>query len=79
MIWNTNKQGGWQNYYQATDNSYKLNNIAYSIIDDPTVTGKILDKELESIKFQAFGKVYFKKNSSVKPMSDKIFDYDAQL
>ena len=68
-LWNTNKAGGWEIYKDLTENNEKFNEVARDCIeDDPNQLMKVIDKELNRIKFKAFGKVKIK----LKPKADKI-------
>ena len=55
-MWNTNKTGGWEVYKMLTENNEKLENAAVEN-DDPTEAMKVIDAELNKVKYKAFGKV----------------------
>ena len=56
-LWNTRKEGGWETYKELTEDNCKLMDVAEDISGDPTHMMKKIDKELNRIKFIAFGKV----------------------
>ena len=59
--WNTNKKGGWNRYKILTNSNKKLDEIAASESEDPDVLMKGIEKEMNNIKYKAFGKVKIKK------------------
>ena len=54
-VWNTNKEGGWQSYKELTENDFVLPETECN-----TVAMKKIEKEIERIKYNAFGKVKVK-------------------
>ena len=62
--WNTNKPEGWTKYEEMTGNSRKLLEVAEDTSADTDALMIKIDKELESIKHQVFGKVKVKKGKS---------------
>ena len=56
-IWNTNKEGGWENYKKLTEENPKLEEVAKDTSNDPDQMMNKLDKELNRIKYISFGKV----------------------
>ena len=69
--WNTNKEGGWDAYSELTNNNVVLEEVAE---DESNEANKIMvkmDKELDRIKFNAFGKV---KEKSCLKISKEIED-----
>ena len=50
-IWDTNKEGGWENYRQLTEDNPKLEEVANDASKDPDKMMKTIDKELNRIKF----------------------------
>ena len=65
--WNTNRENGWQKYKELTSSNSRLERAANSNSDDPDYLMNIIEKELTSIKYKAFGKVKIKKRDSVTP------------
>ena len=55
VVWNTNKEGGWQSYKELTENDFVLPETECN-----TVAMKKIEKEIERIKYNAFGKVKVK-------------------
>ena len=68
--WNTNKVNRWKRYNELTSNNSKLEEIARSNEEDPNVIMNSIEKELNSVKFIAFGKVKVREKTLNK---DKIF------
>ena len=67
-MWDTNKVGGWEAYQAMTENNVKLREIAEDTIEDnPDKIMTAIRKELDKVKFAAFGKVKVK----LKPKADK--------
>ena len=59
--WNTNKEGGWKSYSDLAGDSAKLWKIANDdTCEDPELLFRHMKKELETIKYKAFGKVKVK-------------------
>ena len=67
--WNTNKTNGWHIYKKLTEKNSRLDQIATGNEKDPEVLMKSIDRELNSVKFRAFGKVKVK-----KPKTDEVLD-----
>ena len=66
--WDTNKAGGWDAYQALTENNAKLEQIAEDTVEDnPDKIMAAIDKEIDRVKFVAFGKVKVKS----KPTVDK--------
>ena len=65
--WNTNKEGGWENYKKMTSENVNLLDIINDDSENANNIMKKIDKEVEKIKYKAFGKV--KEHS--KPKSNK--------
>ena len=55
--WNTWKKGGWEDYRLRTENNEKLLSAANINSEDPEIVFKVIEKELNSVKFASFGKV----------------------
>ena len=62
--WNTNRSNGWDIYKELTTNNEVLEKVAESDGNDADKLMNKVNKELQRIKYNAFGKV--------KPMSRKI-------
>ena len=60
--WNTNREGGWEQYEEMTTNNKILDNIAVETDGDPETMMNKFDKEVKRIKYKAFGKVKVKFN-----------------
>ena len=71
LMWNTNKPGGWENYNEKTKNNEVFDAISKNddMKKDPELMMKSIDKELNAIKFDCFGKVRYRKNFNE---SDKL-------
>ena len=54
-MWNTNKVGGWKRYLELTTGSKELEQVVLQ--SNPEQMMGELDRRLEKIKFQSFGKV----------------------
>ena len=67
LMWNTNKPGGWKKYYEKTNENEIFDAIAENndIKDDPELMMKSVDKELNNIKFDCFGKIKYRKNNVI--------------
>ena len=74
ITWNTNKPGGWDLYFNATNINHNFNTIASMNIEDPNIALKKLNKEINDVKFNSFGKVSIKKSRKLKPRVDQIFN-----
>merc|ERR1711954_34867 len=61
VTWNLNKANGWKQYRDLTTNNRKLDSIASSQTEDPDEILHDIEKELNSVKYKAFGKVKVKK------------------
>ena len=59
IVWNTNKKGSWEKYYNKTDKNEKLDEAAESKSNAPNELSKTIIKEMSSIKYSCFGKVAF--------------------
>ena len=57
VIWNTKKEGGWEEYFQKTNDNDFLGKIASKEIDDPIIAIKKINNEMNTVKYDAFGKV----------------------
>ena len=94
ILLNTNKEGAWKDYSEATENCEELIDIFNDNINDITESVKRFEKEFAKIKNIVFGKVKFKiKNTiknpklsklqsdkqKVKPNDDSPDDADGQL
>ena len=64
IIWNTNKKGSWEKYYSKTNINKVLYDAVSKQINDANSLAKIIEKELESIKYACFGKVSVKMTSA---------------
>ena len=56
-IWNTNKEGGWEKYKEMTEDNPKLEEVGRDSSNDADKMMNIINKELNRIKYIAFGKV----------------------
>ena len=63
LMWNTNKEGGWEKYRSLTANNPSL--IKVEDESDANKIMKMIEKELDSVKFNCFDKVKYR-NSSLK-------------
>ena len=76
VIWNTNKEGGWNKYFNLTQNSKTLDEIAEcsdDISSDEMMTQ--ISRRMEKVKFQCFGKVTKKvQNISTDKELDKLYE-----
>ena len=72
LRWNTNKPEGWKTYQEMTGKSEKLLEIAEDTTADADYLMNKLDKELKSIKYQAFGKVKIKKGGTKSDVVDDL-------
>lgn len=72
LRWNTNKPQGWKTYEEITGKSEKLLEIAEDTTANADDLMKKLDKELKSIKYQAFGKVNIKKGGTKYDVVDNL-------
>ena len=70
--WNTNKEGGWKAYKQMTSCNAVLEEIANDTSEDTNKIMVKMDKELDKLKFQAFGKVKEKSRDSMCKELDKL-------
>ena len=58
VVWNTNKEGGWEKYHDLTSDSRELESIAGNANDMNSDELMLkLSRRMEKIKFQSFGKV----------------------
>lgn len=56
--WNLNKKDGCNNYFHLSNNNKKLEELIQNDnLNDPDQIEKYIDKEMNKVKFQAFGKV----------------------
>ena len=69
-MWNTNKDGGWEKYKELTEDNTKLQEVAVDSSEDPDHMMNKIDKELNRIKYIAFGKVKLIQ----KPKVNKILE-----
>ena len=56
-IWNTNKPGGWEEYFKKTENNAELDEIASVPNSNMNLMMKRIDKVMTKIKYSTFGKV----------------------
>ena len=56
-MWNLNKEGGWEKFKEKTEVNEKFRKIVETDQRDPTIMMNDIDKELNTVKFKAFGKV----------------------
>ena len=61
-----------------TKNNSKLENIANNSIDDPDIVMNAIERELNSVKFKAFGKVKVK-SKKTKDDLDKLVEKKQEL
>ena len=69
-LWNTNKEGGWEEYKKLTEDNVKLNEAAEDASSDPDHIMNKISKELNRIKHVSFGKVKL----SRKPKENKLLE-----
>ena len=69
--WNTNKEGGWEAYSELTKKNLVLEEVAKDETNDANKIMVKMDKELDRIKFNAFGKV---KEKSCMKLDKEIED-----
>ena len=69
--WNTNKEGGWEAYKQMTTSNAVLEEISKDTSEEPNKIMMKMDKELDKVKYQAFGRVKERKVSMCKDL-DKL-------
>ena len=55
--WNTRKKNGWAKYASKTEDNEAFNRAASMESNDPEKVLKIIEKELNKIKYSSFGKV----------------------
>ena len=55
--WNTNKVGGWEKYSEIADRNEKLFELANCELNEPEVLMNKIGKEMNNMKYVAFGKV----------------------
>ena len=55
--WNTNKEGGWNNYRKMTTENRKLMEVVRDNSEDSNRIMKKIDNELEAVKHKVFSKV----------------------
>ena len=74
IMWNTNKPGGWEKYKELTENNRDLEELLKDDkITSTTEFNEALEKTMEKVKHNAFGKVSFSNASkSFKPL-DKLY------
>ena len=63
IIWNTKKQGGWELYNKSTEENEKMKEIVKEDSDDVNAMMHKISKELNKVKYKAFGKVKVSKGS----------------
>ena len=73
VIWNTKKEGGWEDYYRRTNDNIVFNKISETYISDPIDAIHKINSEMKNIKFKAFGKVSVNKNKKKMSKLDRIF------
>ena len=56
-MWNLNKESGWEKFKKKTEVNEKFRKIVETDQRDPTIMMNDIDKELNKVKFKAFGKV----------------------
>ena len=70
--WNTNRENGWKSYLELTTDNKKLEEIASSDTKDPEIVMNSIDKEMNSVKFIAFGKVKVREREIRKGNLEKL-------
>ena len=60
-MWNLNKENGWKNYTDYTENNVKFKEVAENVIGDPSEAMNKIEKELDKAKHRSFGKVTYRK------------------
>lgn len=63
IIWNTRKEGGWQKYYEDTDENKVLDEAVNENNDDNNKLLNVIAKEMANIKYSCFGKVSISRKS----------------
>ena len=56
-LWNTNKEGGWNKFKELTEDNCKLLEVAKDSSEDTTNMMNKIQKELNRVKYIAFGKM----------------------
>ena len=64
-MWNTNREGGWENFKTLTTDNKILDEVANDETDNPDILMNKIDKELTKVKFAAFGKVKVRENPKI--------------
>ena len=59
-VWNMKKKGGWEVYFRETDHNKVLDHISHTQTTDMNVISKKVNRELDNIKYKAFGKCSIK-------------------
>ena len=72
LLWNTNKPNGWNLYKELTSNNIRLDNIAQETCNDSNIIMNTIAKELENVKFKAFGKVKVKTKQPNKQLQSLL-------
>lgn len=57
VIWNLDKEGGWNHYHSLTNTNMKLDKVTFHPIEDNDKTYDKFTKEVKKCKFKSFGKV----------------------
>ena len=68
LLWNTNKEGGWEKYRTLTHQNPALEKV--KLESDPEKIMNSIERELDSVKYRCFGKVKYREDMK----SDKKLD-----
>ena len=68
-IWNTNREGGWENYKRATDSHDAFENVIDTEVASNTEDMNKLNTKLTKVKFSSFGKVKIKDAKNDKELN----------
>ena len=78
VIWNTNKEGGWECYKALTDINNEIEDIFHNQVYDIDSAMKSFEDAMDKIKDKSFGKIRFSKKDQPNEVT-KLYNEKAKL
>ena len=69
----------WDHFKELTSNNVKLENIANDPTEDSDIIMKVIEKEIDAIKYKAFGKVKVRERKSDKLLEDLMVEKESLI
>ena len=78
QTWNLNKDGGWEKFQECTEDNEVFKKETEKDNENPTEVMKVIENELNKVKYKSFGKVTVrnnpKSNKEIKKLQEEKLD-----